>query len=149
MKNKHTRSVSLIDGHTEDITATEIINALNGADGLGHISIYCADNNGEDVCSIKLGDIIDLINRQKAENERLRGLMASVRDDIGKAIISFDKDIAIAKAEAIKEFAERLTDTICNKIEQSSNNPDGNTYFITDVYRDIDNLVKEMTEVSE
>ena len=54
------------------MTDKEIIKALNGADGLGHISIYCADNNGKDVCSIKLVDIIDLINRQQAEIEDLK-----------------------------------------------------------------------------
>ena len=76
----------------------EIIKALNGADGLGHISIYCADNNGKDVCSIKVVDILDLINRQKAQIERLQKFL----DD------KCDRCIAKERTEAVKEFAERL-----------------------------------------
>ena len=58
----------------------------------------------------------------------------------------FLEAIEVVKSEAYREFAERLTDIICDKIEESSNNPNGDTYYITDVYEDIDNLVKEMTE---
>lgn len=54
-----------------------------------------------------------------------------------------------AKSEAIKEFAEKLTNRICENVNRSLDNPDGNNYFITDVYEDIDNLVKEMTEGKE
>jgi hypothetical protein len=50
------------------------------------------------------------------------------------------------RAEAIQEFAERLTNRIMDKLDASDNAPDGDFYFITDVYTDIDDLVKEMTE---
>lgn len=49
------------------------------------------------------------------------------------------------KSEAYREFADKLTDIISNHIEQSLDNPDGNNYFLTDVYTDIDNLKKELT----
>lgn len=48
------------------------------------------------------------------------------------------------KSEARKEYAERLTDEICDSIERSMDNPDGCNYVITDVYKDIENLLKEM-----
>lgn len=51
-----------------------------------------------------------------------------------------------AKSEVIKEFAERLTDIICDNLNRSLDNPNGNDYFITDVYTTINNLVKEITE---
>lgn len=51
--------------------------------------------------------------------------------------------------DGIKEFAERFTNRICEKLDQSLDNPNGNNYYITDVYTDIDNLVEEMTERKE
>jgi hypothetical protein len=75
----------------------------------------------------------------KEEIERL-----NIRNKALTAITkNYDWKFAKAKAEAIKEFVERLTNTICEKLDQSSDNPDGNNYHITDVYTDIDNLVKE------
>jgi hypothetical protein len=98
----------------------------------------------------------DLINRQKAEIERLqeeldfRQVFIGVRGS-GKSssIVRALRDLDSARAEAIKEFAERLTDIICNKSDESLDNPDGSNYFIPDVLDDIDNLVKEMTEIKE
>ena len=85
-------------------------------------------------------DILDLINRQKAEIERL-----TKERDFYKAPSSLlAKGIEQIKAEAIKEFAKRLTDTILDKSDRSLDNPNGNDYFISDVIEDIDNLVKEM-----
>ena len=53
------------------------------------------------------------------------------------------------RTEAIKEFAEKLTNRICENVNRSLDNPNGNNYYITDVYTDIDNLAKEMTEENE
>lgn len=66
----------------DKLTDNEIIKALNGADGLGHISIYCADNNGKDVCSIKFVDIVDLINRQNAALEKSLNALCKKEDII-------------------------------------------------------------------
>jgi hypothetical protein len=91
-------------------------------------------NDYDDIsrCTGTLATIaLDLINRQKAEIDRFAG--------IGKMYSE-------VRAEAIKEFAERLTNRIMDKLDASDNAPDGDFYFITDVYTDIDDLVKEMTE---
>ena len=66
----------------------------------------------------------NLINRQKAEIERLQKAKA---DDVSLAY-------KLAKSEAIKEFAER--------IKQEIN-------FPLAVWKVFDNLVKEMTEVND
>ena len=85
---------------------------------------------------------LDLINRKNIQVEGLKNERIERIRELTRVV--YDKEIAEAKAEAIKDFAERLTDRIMDSIEQSLNNPDGNNYFITDVYTDIDNLVKEM-----
>ena len=86
-------------------------------------------------------EVIDLKDAEIEDMQKnIQCLMsANVRliNEVGKA-----KDEA--KAEAIKEFAEKLTDRICEKLDRSLDNPNGNNYFITDVYKDIDDLVKEM-----
>ena len=80
---------------------------------------FCED------CSANINiDIIDLINRLKAENERLSKITRPL--------------IAEIKAEAYKEFAERLKE----KSFQSFGNY-GITRDVVEVC-DIDNLVKEM-----
>ena len=71
-------------------------------------------------------DALALINRQKAEIERLKGEV--VTNNIMKAT-RIKKE---AKSEAIKEFAERL---------KERNKPWLHVHL-----EDIDNLVKEMTE---
>lgn len=76
-------------------------------------------------------ELDEIIKRQQVEIERFA--------DIGKMYSE-------VRAEVVREFAERLTDIICEKIEKSMSNPNGDNYFITDVYTDIDNLVKAMTE---
>ena len=78
-------------------------------------------------------DALDLINRQKAEIERLREIANH------KCQKCVSRTIECAKSEAIKEFAERLKHFI---IPQKA---DGYTREIV-LKRDIDNLVKEMTE---
>ena len=77
---------------------------------------------------------LDLINRQKAEIERLREIANP------KCQKCVSRTTECAKSEAIKEFAERLKHFI---IPQKA---DGYTREIV-LKRDIDNLVKEMTEV--
>lgn len=74
-------------------------------------------------------DAIDLINRQKAEIERLE----HIRKGDEQLINSLNKCYKLAKSEAIKEFARELK---CGVPQE------------TGVIRckDIDTLVKEMTE---
>ena len=81
-------------------------------------------------------EAIDLINRQKAEIERLEKVLNG-RDQLVNAL---NKCYKQAKSEAVKEFAEKLKNEI-NIRTTYSREQDKN------VMRMIDNLVKEMTEV--
>ena len=75
-----------------------------------------------------------LINRQKAEIEELRNIvktdLLTAKEDFKLSI----SDITKIRAEAIKEFAERLTDKAPNITEER--------FHI--LRNEIDNLVKEM-----
>lgn len=86
-------------------------------------------------CTEDLRDsALDLINRQKAENE-------SLKVDLAKCSIRLDNLYKTAdeiKSEAIKEFAERLKEKLQWDVEF-----DNKLVFESD----IENLVKEMTEV--
>ena len=85
-------------------------------------------------------DAIDLINRQQAEIERLQGQYKFLENNS----LIFKGGIDYFKTDAIKDFAEKLTDTILDKSDRSLDNPNGNDYFISDVIEDIANLAKEM-----
>ena len=74
-----------------------------------------------------------LIEKQKAEIERLKEERIERIRELTRTV--YDKEIAEAKAEAIKEFAEKLKDLL--------NFYDPKCKF---VHIHIDNLVKEMTE---
>lgn len=104
-------------------------------------------------------DALDLINRQKAEIERLQDKliisdgeeiklcddMYVLKDELQRAKVEISKHFDYmdeAANEAIEDFAERLKHFI---IPQKA---DGYTREIV-LKRDIDNLVKEMTEVEE
>lgn len=82
-----------------------------------------------DICGLA----IDLINQQKAEIERLQDELHRAKVEISKHFDYMDE----AKSEAIDEFAERLRNCFCVSKEY------------LDIMNIIDNLVKEMTEVSE
>lgn len=77
----------------------------------------------------KQKNALDLINRQRAEIERLQKEKAKIHKLIPKMIKE-------AKSEAINELVKRLKDRVVKK------------YKYTDVriFNEIDNLVKEMTE---
>ena len=86
--------------------------------------------------------VIDLINRQAAEIERLTAKIL-VKDNINDyntmQLRIAREELRTAKSEAIKEFAERLKKH--NFVDNLS--LDGKETVYVD---DIDNLVKEMTE---
>ena len=86
--------------------------------------LYVADDDSCECASKLRLAALDLINRQKAEIEMLR---TSINVDLENYASEYDSKI---KAEAIKEFAERL------KKEMSFGR------YIQ--YDQIDNLVKEM-----
>lgn len=125
------------------MTDNEIIKALE----------CCATDDGDDCFQCPYGNIVyksanggcvnrcrkdalDLINRQKAEIERLL------------------QKLQQAKSEAIKEFAERLTTKIMNHVvyKNDCHNFSGNPEYLirmVTVCDYITDIVKEMTEVEE
>ena len=87
----------------------------------------CNENDGTLTKSI-----LDLINSQKAEND-------SLKVDLAKCSIRLDNLYKTAdeiKSEAIKEFIDELKNRVVNKYE----------YTDIRVFKEIDNLVKEMTK---
>lgn len=89
---------------------------------------------------------LDLINRQKAENEKITekyNCQQTVYADLSKIIKEQAEELKQAKSEAIKEFAEQLKGYAIGE-----NGSKEKAYFFVEV-QDIDNLVKEVTEVNE
>lgn len=82
----------------------------------------------------KFAEMEDTINRQKAEIDQLHNLVIAKHKEINR----LDDYMQYAKAEAIKEFAERLK---ALKIKPEFPWDD---FYVTETT--IDNLVKEMAE---
>ena len=124
------------------MTDNEIIKALECCNGWDGRCLNCPLNREGTNCKEKLKSYtLDLTNRQKAEIEKWKRDANLTNFVIGENI---QWHIDKAKSEARKEFAAKLTDRICESIERSLDNPDGDNYYITDVYKDIYNLVKEI-----
>jgi hypothetical protein len=93
----------------------------------------CVGCLGAEECILNVdpaGDIYPIINRQQADIERLKA-----KDERRKKL-NYDEGIKQLKAEAIKEFADRLKGTV-----------DLDTFGKLDYaisIHDVDNLVKEM-----
>lgn len=132
------------------MTDNEIIKALECCIAEGEmmcnkcpLKSECAHNPLDD---IKVMHALNLINRQKAEIERLTALVEAAEDYLNPLPFknAFDEEIEKTKIEAIKEFAERLIRDVT-----MNNTNDGYLDYSVDyncLIEDIDNLVKEMTE---
>ena len=154
----------------EIIKANDILDKLDFFDGqrAGRELWF---NKPEEIQNEDIKDFVDdiaflkdFINRQQAELEKkdveidilirkketLKDEVSELRAEVErlqKANESFSclgMLYSEIKAEARKEFAERVTDRISDKLDRSSDNPDGDNYFITDVFADIENLLAEM-----
>lgn len=88
------------------MTDNEMIKALKHClTDLDCLKCPYVDHDGKERCDEKLfNDLCDLINRQKAEIERLQSDLSTWKD-IAHRETSY---VSIVKAEAVKEFAERL-----------------------------------------
>lgn len=80
---------------------------------------------------------LDLINRQKAEIERLKHHCFGIQNELEAYKDTFNTAIDEAKSEAIKEFAERLENDYSDILHGA--------YGVE--VREIKNLAKDMTEV--
>lgn len=112
------------------IIDNEIINAL-----IGKIHL-CEefDEWGAEISLTQLNEILNLIIRKQSEIEQLEIENQSLR----MATNSYKLHYNEAKAEAVKEFAERLKE---KKFELNDQNED--IFYAVEV-SDIDNLVKEL-----
>ena len=88
-------------------------------------------------------DALDLINRQKAEIERLQSRNKFLEIEYKNMSNLFQTRIQTSTIETIKEFAERLKETAYSHSDIS-----GYQSIVVDADT-IDNLVKEMAEVWE
>lgn len=116
------------------MTDNEILKALEHHQKRRCSECPLCDN--ETSCSATISTLaLDLINRQQAEIERLE----KIRKADNNLITSLNKCYETAKAEAYKEFAEKLKEKCYEDFQE--------TYemlspYVTD--DDIDNLLKEM-----
>ena len=122
------------------MTDEQIVEGLKCCNnGLCEICPYHEEEEFSADCRERNGiDALDLVTRQKTENERLKAMIEAAEDHYNPLPFKgiFDEKIEEARAEAIREFAERL------KAEATLQHGG-----VTVVYGScIDNLVKEMTE---
>ena len=138
-------SVSLVDGHidndTPGMTDNEIIKALERCTGYPSCPTDCPLYEQPMDCLLKLSKpTLDLINRQKAEIERLEEEKEELRASI-EMFTEIGKMYSELKADAIKEFAERLKDYYIK--DKRYKRPHASTMIIF-LFDLIDKLVKEM-----
>lgn len=129
------------------MTDNEIIKALDNLIHLGDAPI--GKGFGVIVDKQTLKEILDLINRLKAEKERLETVIdiwqvgyASMK----KGVRELEEQLATAKSEAYKEVSERVIQTICENTHPdfNRNGKPVNVWNAKDGYRAIDDLLKEM-----
>lgn len=141
--------VSLVDGHIDNgMSDEDIIKALECCKE-AKLNQDCLDLEcpfaTEYGCNIDVEELrnaaLDLINRQKAEIDRLQRDIASQKDLIESMYIGQKGLVDYAKSNAIKEFVERLK----SKMIITHKSKEGYCVYEFDDEL-IDNLVKEMTE---
>lgn len=122
------------------MTDNEIIKALGCISYGGHSCVECKHkvSKGDERCGLKGCNItrnaLDLINRQKAEIERLNCQVNRLkRYDEERDVRLHARLTAKARSEAIKEFADRLKKK-CNYITWDGISPSM-----------VDDIAKEMT----
>ena len=128
------------------MTDNEIIKALECCSIDNHIGV-CKECHFADVCDEDEQALqkhaLDLINRQKAEIERLEKALEEAISCFNRIESLYKikcKELEVAKSEAIKEFSERL-----KEYAKELQIGDNISWLILGVGR-VDQLVKEMTE---
>lgn len=121
------------------MTDNEIIKALEICRNENGICSDCPYSDDYTNCK----DVLDIINRPKAEIEKWKALAengASAIDTNNRLVQKF----AEIKTEAIKEFGKRLKSRINDSVFNYWNNNTGGYYLAEDVPDEIDNLIDEM-----
>ena len=90
----------------------EIVKALEDAMRMGDAPV--GKYWGCMITKLTAKEAVDLINRQKAEIERLEDKIKKAKDKVIETIPLVEEDIKTAKSEAYKEFAEEYKDQIKN-----------------------------------
>lgn len=128
--------VSLIDGHIDKGMTDEVIIKVLECCFLSECACENCPYSNLEICDtakmIKM--VIDFINRQKAEIENVNVYCENLEISQNHLL----NELATAKSEAIKEFAERLKSKVFTPL---------GTWFTEKVVTEnsINNLVKEMT----
>ena len=126
------------------MTDNEIIKALEICRNENGMCSDCPYSDDYTNCNTRIAkDVLDLINRQKAEIEKWKALAengASAIDTNNRLVQKF----AEIKTEAIKEFGKRLKSRINDSVFNYWNNNTGGYYLAEDVPDEIDNLIDEM-----
>ena len=130
-------SVSLIDGHIDEMTDNEIINALECCTTKGAKCSDCPAFKKVDRsdCKKYFRGAIDIINRQQAEIERLT-----------KETMNMAVTIETCQSEAIKEFWGKLKK---HSRKMQSSDFSGEFWDRAVLVEDGDNLLKEMVVETE
>lgn len=136
------------------MTDKEIIKALECCrDKIFKGCDNCAMDEDNDCIEIVCANVLNLIHRQQAEIERLERankILSKNADDAFQEGLNEAQDLYAeqvkneVKAEAIKEFADRLKDEINQAIYIYYNDAAGGYYLAENCIDEIDNLVKEM-----
>ena len=133
------------------MTDNEIIKALKSEI---HLTEYVDGFYADNVSLELLKNTINLMNRQKAEIERLRrknkilsvNADTAFQDGLNEARDLYATEVENEiKVEAVREFAEKLKENITDCHTVSDGEYVG--YDWTDITHCIDNLIKEMEEV--
>lgn len=137
------------------MTDAEIIKALEccTSDEVGMCHICPLDGGCNGDITILLNCSLDLINRQKEEIERLKNNVfckvvineETMRNIVKEKVAEFELDIASIKAEAIKEFAERIKAEFNNVVKYEF---DCRYYYLVS-HSFIDRLAEEMVGDTE
>jgi len=126
------------------MTDNEIIKALKCCEYTDELCYMCPEIKDSE-CIQRLHTMaLDLISRQRAEIEYLK----SIKFPCGIQVEVSTKIENEIKSEAIKEFAERLKEGEVYMRIEFPNTKNGTEDYIV-LSDDIDDLVKEMTEVKE
>ena len=127
------------------MTDNEIIKALECCNGWDGRCLNCPLNREGTNCKEKLNSYaLDLINRQKEEIKELKDILEKVPTNAYDLQVEASEKLENQiKSEVIKEFAERLKTNFNKNIRLYGR------CTVCDATTEIDDLVKEMTEVSE